>query len=306
MIVRKLSICLSAVSPIRWLISVIARILCPLTLSDGSRRIFEHAIAMGRCYRAEIIALHVFARWLPPGDGATYPGWMRQVPQARAEIDQDLQDLLSPANETDLNVRLITREGDPARETLECAALTRADLIVLGADTSHHVEWLIHCHSIAGTVVGHAPCPVLVVSAHAPSSPPFTGYRHVVTATDFSEHAELGLTYAGSIAEHMGIPLTLVHVIETANPMHSREGHTVGAERATEFERADGILRRAVSDYDGRASGVSAAEIEGGLLVLGVRGTRTQDPRRIGATTAQLLKCPPCPMLTVPHHQDHV
>jgi nucleotide-binding universal stress UspA family protein len=300
---------------------VITTILCPLTLSDASRRTFEHALAMGRWYRANVIALHVFARWVPPSGLGTYPGWMRQVPEARAQIDQELHDLVEPAKETDLHVRLTVREGNPAKEILESAGSSRADLIVLGAHAPLRFDRLAH-ESITETVVRNATCPVLVVAPHGVKwLPPFTGYARIVSLMDFSEHSRAALTYAVSIAEHAGASLTLMHVIETGDASQELNNGSRGiTQGGAQFETADALLRTSVKDYDERRGGISGIvragvpsreiarlvnEVEADLVVMGVRGTRTVDPTRVGSTTTQILKCAPCPVLTVARPGPH-
>lgn len=299
---------------------MIARILCPLTLSDISRHTFEHALAMGQWYRAHVIALHVFARWMPPGSLGTYPGWMRQIPEARAEIDQELHDLLESAKETDLHVRLTVREGDPSREILEVAATLRADLIVLGAHVPRRLEWHSH-ESIPEAVVRNAICPVLVVAPHGASwSPPFHGYRRIVSPTDFSEHARAALTYAVSIAEHADASLTLMHVIETDDALHELSDRGPGeTQGGAQFDTAGHLLRATVKDYKGPCrinhivrGGVASreivrlvSEIKGDLVVIGVRGARTVESRRAGSTTTHLLRCAPCAVLTVGQPASH-
>lgn len=80
---------------------------------------------------AEVAALHVFATWMPPGSLSTCSGWMRRVPEARAQIDQQLHDLVQPATASGMDVPQAIREGDPVTEILAHAASVTPDLIVL-------------------------------------------------------------------------------------------------------------------------------------------------------------------------------
>lgn len=298
-------------------VDVIARILCPLTLSDVSTHTFEHALAMARFYGANVIALHVFARWIPPLGLGTYPGWMRQVPEARTQIEQELDDLLAPAKQTDLHVRLTISEGDPAREILESAAALHADLIVLGAHVPRRFERFRH-ESIGEAVIRRATCPVMVaVARELPSSPPFVGYRQIVAAMDFSDHSRDAVTYAISIAEHSFANVTLVYVVEGEDAPNGLVNAGPG-QAGARFETAEGLLRAAAKAYDRRVGGITCIvrrgaasqevirlvhELEGDLLVMGVRGARTAESRRLGSTTSQILKCAPCTVLAVPEHQ---
>jgi nucleotide-binding universal stress UspA family protein len=299
---------------------VIARILCPLTLSSASRWTFEHALAMGQWYQANVIALHVFAQWIPPAGFGTYPGWMRQVPDARVQIDQELEDLLEPAEGRGLHVRLVVREGNVSHEIQEAAAAFRADLIVLGAHGPRRFDRLAH-EPIPQNVVRSATCPVFVVAPPRADSSPPTGYRRVVSAMDFSDYSRAAVSYAVSIAEHAGASLTLAHVVEAADGQQSiKNADADDTPRNAEFETARALLRATAKDYEERVCRISdivragvasdaivrlVGDVEADLVVVGLRGTRTVDSGRVGSTTTQLLKRAPCSLLTVGLPQRH-
>jgi nucleotide-binding universal stress UspA family protein len=238
---------------------------------------------------------------------------MRHVPEARDQIDRELDSLLEPAQGTSLHVRLIIREGDPAREILHAAGTVRADLIVLGAQAPHLKRR--SRRSVPDTIVGRATCPVLVVPFQgAASLPSFTGYRHVVGAMDFSEHARAALLYAVSIAQYAGAALTLMHVVETEEALLvPNECGSEDTQSAAQVQRVHHRLRALAEDCKGGSAinrvvrtGVASREIArlipeigGDLVVIGVRGTRIGDPRRAGSTTTQLVERATCDVLTV-------
>jgi nucleotide-binding universal stress UspA family protein len=302
---------------------VIAKILCALTLSDISRRTFEHALAVGKCCGASIIALHVFAGWLPPRSLGTYPGWFRHVPAARAQIDQELEDLLQPAVDAGGRVTLTVREGEPAREILKAAEILEADLIVLGAPEPRRADRFVR-ESIAGIVVRTAMCPVLVIARQDATSPPLTRYRSIVHPTDFSEDARAALDYAILIAAEAEASLTAVHVIET-NTGRLESGHDRSSDMSTSSAletphrnfctvikrgrehqcEIEGIVRAGVVS---REIVRLVGERAGDLVVMGVRGVQTIGSRRIGFTTTQILRDAPCAVLTVrrnTYNEDH-
>jgi nucleotide-binding universal stress UspA family protein len=126
--------------------------------SPSSRHALAYAVGMARRLQQSLLVIHV----IPP---AIYceplTGQVIGVVRDREEMDQwllaELQQVCDPA---DLDVRVATRRGSPARELAAAAAERSADALIIGAPG--HV-W----HHLAGSVPGwlarHAHCPVIVV-----------------------------------------------------------------------------------------------------------------------------------------------
>ena len=293
---------------------MIARILCPLSLSDVSRRTLEHALALGQWYHADVIALHVFATWIPPGSLATYPAWMRHVPEARTVIDQELSDLVQPAKAAGVDVPLAIREGDPASEILEEAARLSADVIVMGAHPRSRFDRLSR-GSVTEKVVRKAARAVLVAPARESSAPSFAGYRRIISAIDFSECSRGALTYALSIARLTHASVTLLHVVgpDTA-PRVAHDRARLDASPPVDIETARGLLRATADAHKGLGCAIetvvragashheivrTAAEVDADLLVMGTCGRRVADIAACGSTTTEVVRRAPCAVLTV-------
>lgn len=291
-----------------------ARILCPLDLSDFSTRAFEHGLVLAKWYGAEVVALHVFASWMPPGNLGTYPVWMRQVPEAREQIDRELRDQLQPAITAGMDVPLVIREGDPAAEILAQARTMHANLIVLSTHGRSGFDRLA-LGSVTEKVLRKADCPVLVVPAQVAPAP-FAGYRRIVCAIDFSEHSRHALRVALSVAQRGGSSVTLVHVVEVEDdPEVAVNGETpLAALRRGRVETARAALRTLAAEHAspgrsidelvriGKAHGeilAVAAETGADLVVMGVRGRGAVDLTLFGSTTNQVVRRAPCAVLTV-------
>jgi nucleotide-binding universal stress UspA family protein len=82
--------------------------------------------------------------------------------QWEREAMQRLEELMPEAERLALNVRLVTRRGDPVREIDAYAVAHRADLLVLGTHGRGPVAHML-MGSVAERVVRTAPCPVLTV-----------------------------------------------------------------------------------------------------------------------------------------------
>lgn len=298
------------------------KILCPLDLSDFSKRAFEHGLVLARWYDAEVVALHVFSSWVPPGDLSTYPAWMRQVPQARVQIDAELRDQLQPAVDAGIEAPLVTRQGEPSAEILACARSMNADLIVLSTHGRSGFDRLA-LGSVTEKVLRKASCPVLVVPVEREDKEreperkaPFAGYRRIVCAEDFSDQSIRALDFAVSLAEHGRAALTLVHVVEVADDPDVQVGGTspLATLRRERVERAAASLRRLAAERT--ASGAKLEEVvrlgtahreilavaeETGadLVVMGVRGRGAIDMTLFGSTTNQVVRRARCDVLTV-------
>lgn len=294
---------------------MIHRILCPLDLSDFSKRAFEHGLVLARWYGAEVVAVHVFTGFMPPGDQSTYPAWLRRVPEARQAIDRELREQLATPLADGMDVPLVVREGDPVSEILAESKARAADLVVMSTHGRSGFDRLT-LGSVAYKVLRKSPCPVLVVPAQ-PTGPeaPFAGYRRIVCATDFSECSARALDFALSIAERAGSRLTLAHVVEVAENPEVLEGESpLALVRRERIARAHERLREVAAAHEGRGPSIDetvrlgrpytellalAREADADLLVLGVRGRGAIDLTLFGSTANQVVKRATCDVLTV-------
>jgi nucleotide-binding universal stress UspA family protein len=297
---------------------MIHRILCPLDLSEFSKRAFEHGLVLARWYGAKVVALHVFTGFMPPGDESTYPAWLRRVPEARKEIDRELREQVSSPLAEGMDVPLVVGEGDPVSEILAQAKAMPADLVVMSTHGRSGFDRLT-LGSVAYKVLRKSPCPVLVVPAQ-PAGPEarFEGYRRVICATDFSEDSARALDFALSIAERAGSRLTLAHVVEVAENPEVVDGDSpLAVVRRERMEKARERLRGLVAAHEGLGPALDetvrlgrpytellalAKEAEADLLVLGVRGRGAIDLTLFGSTTTQVVRRATCDVLTVGRH----
>lgn len=87
--------------------------------------------------------------------------------------------------------------------------------------------------------------------------------RHVVAATDFSEPAACGVSWAREIARAHGATLHLVHAVDRIDP---RLLGTVGAELASLSTEQHGDLAEAAADFARERLEAEARELEGSGL----------------------------------------
>jgi nucleotide-binding universal stress UspA family protein len=126
----------------------IKRVLCPMNYTPVAFNALEHAVAVARCFDAELHVLHV----IEPSAG--------HVMDEKAH--EQLCDWLSEDARRRCNLQELIRRGDAAEQIIEESRALGCDLIILGAQHKRFFD-----STVIGTttvrVTRHAPCPVLTV-----------------------------------------------------------------------------------------------------------------------------------------------
>jgi nucleotide-binding universal stress UspA family protein len=125
--------------------------------SPSSRNALAYAAGVSRRLARPLLVVHV----TPGVYCEPLTGQVIGLPRARAETEGWLlAELDQICDRSGLDVHLVTRRGNPARELASVADQFSADALVIGAP-GH--RW----HQVAGSVPGwlarHASCPVIVV-----------------------------------------------------------------------------------------------------------------------------------------------
>ena len=126
----------------------IQHVLCPVNYTAVAFKALEHAVAVSKCFEAELLVLHVIephaADVTDQGEHARLCSWIPDETRARCSLKE------------------IIRRGDAAEQIIEMASSEGCDIIVLGAQHKRFSDT-----TVIGTttlrVTRHAPCPVLTV-----------------------------------------------------------------------------------------------------------------------------------------------
>ena len=285
----------------------ISRILCPVDLSDPSRRALRQALALARQYQATVRVVQVVDTALPP-DAAGGP-LLQITPEIRTTLEEGLHWFVAPVLDPELTVTVQLREGPVVSAILAEAALMRADLIVVGTHGRSGFERLA-LGSVAEKLLRRADCPVLCVPHGEGASAP-VAIRRVLCPTDFSAASVAAADYARFVALTSGASLSLVTVVEW--PF----GETTGRDAVADLRRS--IEADAESHLHALASGggppaetfvlrgkpwreitAFARTHKTGLIVMGLSGRGAIDLALLGSTTHHVVREAPCPVLTVP------
>ena len=175
----------------------IKRILCPTDLSPHSTEAVRYALALSRAQQAELILLHCTNDVY----GHAEYNLTTSVAEYIQPSDSGWRFVIAPAQDVD-------------EEIIAQAQAANADLIVMRSRRRPHRAALLG--STAESVCRNAPCPVLVMhhdQREFVNDELRVNLKRILVAYDFSDHSELGLKYALSIAQEHQAELHLLHVL---------------------------------------------------------------------------------------------
>lgn len=131
------------------------RILLATDFSPDSALALDVAAETARCFRAQVIVLHV--------DATAESAPLSIEAQSRREAArQCLERARERLGAASVSVAILLRPGDPAREILRTAVTYGTRMIVIASHGWSRASALL-LGSVADRVVRHAPLPVLVV-----------------------------------------------------------------------------------------------------------------------------------------------
>jgi nucleotide-binding universal stress UspA family protein len=159
----------------------ITKILCPIDLSDCSRRGLEFALALGRWAEAQVIVLNVGPSVL------LFPAVVDRVSPTevatptRAERATRVSRFLAPFGDLHRPLDVVLAEGHPARVIADTARTYGVDLIVMGAHQRSFLGRLAFGSTVQ-ELMADSPCPVFVVPDHLTTLPQLPT-RNVVSSS---------------------------------------------------------------------------------------------------------------------------
>lgn len=134
------------------------RILVPVDGSEFSNNAVEQAISLGSICRSEIIIVSIVD---------LYPDQMEVAPALVEKMSDDARKYIEAAKKMVDDAKIpcetvVRMGGAPYEFIVQEAREKNVDLIVMGSHGRKGLERII-LGSTAQNVIGHAPCPVLVV-----------------------------------------------------------------------------------------------------------------------------------------------
>jgi nucleotide-binding universal stress UspA family protein len=291
----------------------VKRILCPVDLSEASRRALDYALALGRHHEADVHVVQVVD--LHGWAGASVEGLDALTGQTRVSLEEQLGWWVARSADAG-GASTDVREGPAVPGILAAAREATVDLIVMGTHGRSGFERLA-LGSVAEKVVRKAACPVLVVPARQDAIVRTGTLSRVVCATDFSAPSARAVAWARTFVGDAQHALSLVNVIDW--PF----GETHGSDPVTQLRRnleqeATESLTRVAAEGGAAAAELVvrhgkagqellryAREAHAELIVMGVSGRGAIDRAILGSTAQRVLRDAPCPVLTVPAAGAH-
>jgi nucleotide-binding universal stress UspA family protein len=292
----------------------IKNILCPVDLSDISRRALAYAAALSRSHDARLRVLEVVDASMPSMPPGPWQGCGLTDEVRQACLDE-LNQFIEPCRTAGVSVEIHVTEGNPAVEIVADADAIPADLLVMGTHGRGGFERVV-LGSVTEKALQRARCPVLAVPPgdhHVPHREPF---GVVVCALDCSRPSKGAVEYARALTLTAGGTLILFHAVEwpfgdgrrgQLPPEIEELRRTLQSEAARHLHEAAppdtpaGLTVQEIvavgSPY--REILQCARERSADLIVMGVHGRGVVDVALMGSTTHHVLRESACPVLTV-------
>ena len=191
------------------------RILVPVDFSDHSREALRAALALAQQFGSRLAVVHVTRRNRP--DSHVVAEQMGITFDTRRLGRAKLQEFMEGEGIGGIQPTRLVADGVPFDEIVGAAKAWRADLIVIA---THGYTGLKHVllGSTTERVVGHAPCPVLVVRSRAQRGKKAAfspgRVRSILAPVDFSASSRGAVQYALALAQQYEAQLCLLHVIK--------------------------------------------------------------------------------------------
>jgi nucleotide-binding universal stress UspA family protein len=186
------------------------KIVVPLDGSALAERALPIARALARQAQGELLLVRVpeLVHMIVPGNGGhalLYPE--QSLGYSEKQANEYLDHMREALAAQGVLIQTAVPHGDPATALVEVAREIEANLIVMSSHGySGLTRWLLG--SVAEKVLHAAPCPVLVLRTEAPPT-------RMALALDGSALSEEALEPALSVAQALGVPVTLVRAVPT-------------------------------------------------------------------------------------------
>ena len=278
-------------------------LLCPVDFSEASRAALAQSAAIANHFGAALTVMTVIDP-LVAALAASDPTFIRHDLESEQALRRYCEETLAHTPPGPRRVALRQAVGTPATEIVREANESHADLIIMSSHGHRGLRKLFF-GSTTERVLRETRVPVLVTPAESTEAVPLSELaarvREIVAPVDLTSASPRQIKVASAIAEAMGLPLMLLHVLP---PIDGVLGHhrTTAPEAAARLERARSQLHELQSAISPRIqtealviSGepseeiVRIAESQGaGLIVMGLHSSGLLGPR-MGSVTYRVL-----------------
>lgn len=290
----------------------IKNILCPINLQSGAEReqALLYAATLARAFSAKLDVCYCVENVEPLA-----PILAEQFAAELRTLVAGVLSALKPVAETGTPdwECFVVRGNDPSEAITREAAGRHVDLIVMGSRRRPLRAALIG--SNAERVSRSAPCPVLVTHPDRREwlngRPGALSLKRVLVAHDFSDDAEVGLSYARQFAQTDGAELHLLHALPAPITGEPELAWTPGGTSGI-YHKAMRQLQRLVPAETGNWNNIKTAvrwgkpyrevlsyakEHEIDLICMGAHGAGFEMQALFGSNVDRVLRQAACPVL---------
>jgi nucleotide-binding universal stress UspA family protein len=289
-------------------------ILCPVDFSDPSAGALRYAAAIATHFATRLIVLTVEDPLLTEAvDLGTGVRW--NPDDSRHELEQFAARTFGPDSPTLASLEYDVAVGKPAGEILRVARERSCDLIVISTHGLTGMRKLFF-GSTTERVLRETTRPVLVTPSVDPGPISLDDakrlIRRVMVPVDLSSGSRHQAVVAAGLAEAVGVPLILLHVIEPVRSPLAARLHLASVEanrRAVADEGLEAIVAalpprvhtEALLVYGDPAEELAKVvrDRQAGLVVIGLHGSPLLGPR-MGSVTYRMLCLSPTLVLALP------
>jgi len=287
---------------------LISRILAPITFSARCQGAVQYAEALACHFHSELVLLHVvmpIQSYGFPDAVAVAPELMEEaVAQAKTQLEAFPSERL-----TDVAIKRLVVEGDPAREIVNYAAEANFDLIVMPTHGYGPFRRFL-LGSVTAKVLHDAHCPVWT-GPHLEEAPPYPtiGFHKILCAVDLGPASKTVLEWGARFAREYGSDLVAVHAVPNStinlgglyfDPEWSLEVKNEARDRIAFLLDEIGAKAEIVIKIGDAPEAVRAAadEASANLVVIG-RGVHSGVMGRLRANAYAILRESPCPVAAI-------
>jgi nucleotide-binding universal stress UspA family protein len=286
----------------------IKNVLVPTDFSEPSQIALDYGIALARQLRARLTVLHVLEPQAAM-DVTSASDIVRIERERQENALQQLEGLLAPEDEDDLDFKVVLKFGSPRRQIAATVEEEHVDLVVLGTHGRRRLERFI-LGSTTEALLRKLHVPVLTVShVAAPKA-----IERILFATDLAEPSGASFDFALDAARTLRANLVAMHAMGGPVMTSGELGMTVQTEDLAAGEahrrldllvakgRQQGITVQTSIDDGPAAEGIlkAAAECSADLILLPIETRSFLDRTLFGTTAEHVVRDAGIPVLTVP------
>ncbi len=226
--------------------------------SESSWSAVSEAMELARMCSSKLIILSEVLSNSEYEDGVPWA-----IDQVEREIRNNLEAIKKTANESGIECEIIVHRGhDPSLGIVDEAVTEKVDVIVMGTHGRSGLKRLV-MGSVAGEVLSHARCKVLVVPPGAKID-----YSRILLVTDGSIHSSVAASEAVAVATRSNGSLTIVSVASSEAQFPEMEANVEQVLKLAEKHgvKAEGTTLRGKPE---EAIAQFAKQKGTGLIVLG-------------------------------------